>query len=358
VPAPAREHFGALPDGTPIHRWTLTDPTGAGAGASILSYGGVLQALNLPDREGRAANVVLGFDNLPDYLERSPYFGCVVGRFANRIAGGKLELDGKSYELPVNDGPRPNTLHGGAPGFGGRTWHGEAQEVAGGSTLTLTRTSPDSEEGFPGTLNVTVRYTLADGRFTIEYEAETSAPTVLNLTNHAHFNMAGEGSGSVLDQELWIAADSYLPVDNALIPLGGPEPVAGTPFDFRTPATVGARIDDPHPQLTLTSGYDHCLALNGGRTIEARPIGSLRDPHSGRSLRIATTEPGIQVYGCNDFDGSLVGTGGRPYPRYAGLALETQHFPDSPNRPEYPSTLLEPGDVFRSTTVFAYGAEA
>jgi aldose 1-epimerase len=358
VQAPAREDFGTLPDGTPVSRWTLTDATGAGS-ASVLAHGAILQALNLPDRAGRSANVVLGFDNLPDYLERSPYFGCVVGRFANRIAGGTFELDGTAYRLPTNDGPRPNTLHGGAPGFGARLWQaagdGKPEQVEGGEALTLTRVSPDGEEGFPGRLEVSVRYTLADGRLTLDYRAETSAPTVLNLTNHAHFNLAGEGSGTILDHELCIAADEFLPVDDALIPLNGAVTVAGTPFDFRAPAAVGARLDDPHPQLRLADGYDHCYVLTGGRTGAARPVASLRDPRSGRSLRLATTEPGVQVYSASDFDGSLTGPAGRPYGRYAGIALETQHFPDSPNRPDYPSTVLLPGEVFTSRTVLEYG---
>jgi aldose 1-epimerase len=357
VRAPAREHFGALPDGTPVPRWTLYDATGASA--SVLAYGAILQALDLPDRDGRRANVVLGFGNLPDYLERSPYFGCVVGRFANRIAGGRFELGGTAYQLTVNDGPRPNTLHGGDPGFGARMWSApgteEIEEVEGGQALTLTRVSPDGEEGFPGRLEVSVRYALAAGRLILDYRAETTAPTIVNLTNHAHFNLAGEGSGTILDHELCIAADEFLPVDSTLIPLNGAVPVAGTPFDFRSPAAVGARLDDPHPQLRLTEGYDHCYVLPGGRTGEARPVASLRDPRSGRSLRMATTEPGIQVYIASDFDGSLTGPAGRPYPRYAGIALETQHFPDSPNRPDYPSTVLLPGEVFTSRTVLDYG---
>lgn len=363
--APAREHFGALPDGTPVPRWTLYDA--AGASASVLAHGAILQALRLPDRDGRLANVVLGFDNLPDYLERSPYFGCVVGRFANRIAGGEFELEGTKYRLPVNDGPRPNTLHGGDPGFGARLWHAvggdgaagsdsaEIEDVEGGQALTLTRVSPDGEEGFPGELTVSVRYTLANGRLRLDYRAETSAPTVVNLTNHAHFNLAGEGSGTILDHELCIEAEEFLPVDTELIPLNGAVPVAGTPFDFRSPAAVGARLDDPHPQLRLAEGYDHCYVLPGGPSAEARPVASLRDPRSGRSLRVATTEPGIQVYITSGFDGSLTGPAGLPYQRYAGIALETQHFPDSPNRPEYPSTVLLAGEVFTSTTVLEYG---
>ena len=352
----AREPFGTLPDGTPVSRWILHDATGASA--SVLSYGAIVQALDVPDRGGETANVVLGFDNLPDYLKRSPYFGCVVGRFANRIAGGVFELDGSVYRLETNDGPRANTLHGGAPGFGARTWQtpdgGGVTSVDGGQSLTLTRVSPDGEEGFPGRLAVSVRYTLAAGRLTLDYRAETSAPTVVNLTNHAHFNLAGGGSGDVLDHELRIAADEILPVDSALIPLADRLPVEGTPFDFRTPAAIGARLADPHPQLRLTNGYDHCYVLDGGRTRDPRPVAELRDPRSGRRLRLSTTEPGVQLYSANDFDGSLIGPAGRPYKQHAGIALETQHFPDSPNRADFPTTLLLPGQVLRSTTVLDF----
>ena len=354
MPAHTRERFGALPDGTAVERWTLTDET-TGARAAVLGYGAVLQSLYLPDAAGRVANVVLGFENLPDYLERSPFFGCVVGRFANRIAGGVFELDDTVYRLPVNDGPRPNTLHGGAPGFGARMWQGVAEDVDGGAAVTLSRISPDGEEGFPGELRVSVRYTLAHGRLTLDYRAETSAPTVVNLTNHAHFNLAGDGETSVLGHELSIEADTYLPVDSVLIPLEAEAPVAGTPFDFRTPVAVGARLQDPHPQLRLADGYDHCYVLRGGRTAEPRPFAVLRDPDSGRVLRLATTEPGVQVYSCNNFDGSLVGTSGKAYGPYAGIALETQHFPDAPHRPHYPSTVLRPGELFSSTTVLAFG---
>jgi aldose 1-epimerase len=354
VPAPARGPFGSLPDGTAVSRWTLTDDT-TGADASILDYGAIIQSLRVPDPRGRVAGVVLGFDNLADYLERSPFFGALIGRYGNRIAGGSFELDGTRYQLALNDGDRPNSLHGGTPGFGARMWDGVAEQVEGGSAITLTRVSPDGEEGFPGELTVSVRYTLAHGRFTLDYRAETSAPTVVNLTNHAHFNLAGEDSGrDVLDHELTIAAQDFLPVDAALIPLDGPIAVAGTPFDFRSPRALGARLHDPHPQFVLTDGYDHCYLLTGGRTAEPRPVASLRDPRSGRSLHVATTEPGMQVYNCSHLDGSLVGTSGVAYPKYGGIALETQHYPDSPNRPEFPSTVLRPGEVYRSTTVLDF----
>ena len=354
MPAPAREPFGALPDGTAVSRWTLTDSTGASA--SILDYGAIIQALRVPDRRGRVANVVLGFDNLTDYLERGGYFGALIGRYGNRIAGGAFELDGTKYQLELNDGGRPNALHGGTPGFGGRMWDVVAEEVEGGGALTLSRVSPDGEEGFPGELRVSARYTLAHGRLSLDYRAETDAPTVITLTNHAHFNLAGEDSGrDTLDHELTVAAQDFLPVDSTLIPLGSAVSVAGTAFDFRTPRAIGARLHDPHPQLVLADGYDHCFLLTGGRTEQPRTVASLRDPRSGRTLRVETTEPGLQVYNCSHFDGSLVGGGGVAYPKYGGVALETQHYPDSPNRPGYPSTVLRPGEVYRSTTVLAFG---
>lgn len=363
--------FGILPDGTAVDSWRLTDASGAQA--TILAYGATLQELTTPDRDGRIANVVLGFSELSDYIERAAYYGCVVGRYANRIAGGTFALDGREIRLALNDGPRPNTLHGGTPGFGARLWtapdgivevgdaNGDSANgadgagAAAGTALTLTRVSPDGEEGFPGELTVSIRYTLAAGRLTLDYRAETTAPTVLNLSNHARFNLAGEGVGNVLDHELTVAADGFLPVDEALIPLDGAAPVAGTPFDFRTPTPVGARLTDPHPQLETVGGYDHCFVLRGGRTAVPRPVVTLRDPASGRTMQIATTEPGLQLYLSSELDGTLTGLGGRPYEQYGGIVLETQHFPDSPHRPDYPSTVLLPGRSFTSTTVYSFG---
>ena len=384
--SPALRSFGILPDGSPVDSWRLTDSSGASA--TILAYGATLQEISVPDRDGRRANVVLGFDNLADYVERGAYFGCVVGRYANRIAGGTFTLDGREIRLPLNDGPRPNTLHGGTPGFGSRLWSAPdgVIDVSGttgttgatgmtgatgatgmtdvtdpgggaGTSVTLTRVSPDGEEGFPGEVTVSIRHTLAAGRLTLDYRAETTAPTVLNLSNHARFNLAGEGVGTVLDHELSIDADGFLPVNAALIPLDGVAPVAGTPFDFRTPTRVGARLSDPHPQLTLVGGYDHCFVLRGGRTSAPRPVVTLRDPAGGRTMRIATTEPGLQLYLSGELDGTLTGSGGRGYEQYGGIVLETQHFPDSPHHTDYPSTLLLPGQVFTSTTVLEFGTD-
>ena len=354
---PVRDDYGTRPDGSTVHRWTLTD--GTGLSASVLTQGAILQALHVPDASGRSANIVLGHRDLAGYLGRAPYFGATIGRYGNRIADGRFHLDGRTHQVPLSDRPRPNALHGGTSGFDTRPWH--AEPVAGGVELTLL--SPDGDQGFPGALRATVRYTLEVGRLRIDYRAETDAPTVVNLTNHSYLNLAGESAGSVLDHELTLAASAYLPVDADLRPLGGgPAPVAGTPFDFTGPRLLGERLERLHrpdgpadEQLRIAGGYDHCWALDGGRTSNPRPVAVLRHPASGRVLTLATTEPGLQVYTGNSLDGGFTGPSGRRYGRHAGVALETQHFPDSPNRPDYPSTVLRPGEEYRSTTVFDFG---
>ncbi|MEY9964040.1 aldose 1-epimerase [Streptacidiphilus sp. MAP12-16] len=347
-----RDDFGTLPDGRDVHRWTLADETGLTA--SVLTYGAILQSLTVPGTDGRAVNVALGYDTLGGYLTRVPYFGATIGRFGNRIAGGRFTLDGRVHEVPLSDAPRPNSLHGGEEGFDTRLW--EAEPVDGGVELTLV--SADGDQGFPGTLRVSVRYTLTAGQLRIDYRATTDAPTVVNLTNHSYLNLAGEGADTVLDHELALAADAFLPVDPQLIPLGAAGSVAGTPFDFTTPRALGERIHEAHEQLRLAGGYDHCWVLDGGRTAEPRPVAWLAHAPSGRVLTVSTTEPGIQVYSGNGLDGSLTGPSGRRYGRYAGVALETQHFPDSPNRPDFPSTELRPGAEYRSTTIYGFGGEA
>ncbi|MEV5727642.1 MULTISPECIES: aldose epimerase family protein [Streptomyces] len=319
------EHFGTLPDGAPVHRWTLER---GGVRVRILSYGGIVQSVEVPGRGGGTANVVLGFEELTGYLENpGPYLGALIGRYANRIAGGRFELDGLTYALPVNNGP--NALHGGERGFDRRVWEGTP--VANG--VRLSRVSPHGEEGFPGRLAVTVTYTLdADGALRIGYEAVTDAPTVVNLTNHSYFNLAGAGSGPAGGHELRIAAARYTPVDEDLIPTGVAE-VAGTRFDFRKARETG-------------SGYDHNFVLDKGVTAAAEEVAELYDPGSGRVLTVATTEPGLQLYTADHLGG--------PLSPGAGIALETQHFPDSPNRPEFPGTVLRPGEVFRSETVYGF----
>ncbi|QMU73910.1 galactose mutarotase [Streptacidiphilus sp. P02-A3a] len=357
-----RDVFGTLPDGAPVHRWTLDD--GAGITAAVLTHGATLQALRVPDRDGRPLNVVLGHPTLPGYLRRGAFFGATVGRYANRIADGRFRLDGRLRTVPLSDRPRRNALHGGTHGFDTRMWQAEPVPVPapgpgaarGASGVELTLVSPDGDQGFPGALRVSVRYLLTPGRLSIEYRATADAPTVVNLTNHSYFNLAGEGAATVLDHELTLAATHYLPVDRQLQPLGGPEPVHGTPFDFTEPHLLGARIRAADPQLRVAGGYDHCWCLDGGVTAGPRPVAKLRHPASGRQLTLSTTEPGLQLYTGNSLDGSLTGPAGRPYGPHAGIALETQHYPDSPNRPHFPSTELRPGQEYRSTTVLHFAA--
>lgn len=350
TPAVTKEPFGTLPDGGTAEAYTLANSTGMRV--RILTYGGIIQSIEVPDRAGRLANVTLGFDNLTDYLERNPYFGTITGRCANRISGGRFTLDGVTYQLAQNRGP--SHLHGGVAGFSHRVWTASPFDDATGVGLNLTYTSPDGEEGYPGTLTTTVRYALTeDDEIRIDYHAVTDAPTIVNLTNHAYINLAGEGSGSILDHVLELNADRYTPVDDDVIPTGEIAPVEGTPLDFRKPTGIGARIRQAHPQLVLAQGYDHnfVLATSGDAPeLAAR----LSEPISGRIMSVYTTEPGIQFYAGNFLDGTLTGPSGRVYRQSDGLALETQHFPDAPNRPEFPSIVLRPGDEYRSTTVMAF----
>ncbi|SEF07839.1 aldose epimerase family protein [Streptomyces sp. Ag109_O5-10] len=319
------ELFGTLSDGTEVHRWTLER---AGTRVRVLSYGGIVQSAEVPDRDGRTADVVLGFAGLDGYLENpGPYFGALVGRYANRIAHARFPLDGVTYALEPNNAP--NSLHGGARGFDKRVWEATAVEHG----VRLTRVSPHGEEGFPGQLAVAVTYTLDEsGALHISYEAVTDAPTVVNLTNHSYFNLAGSGHAG--GHELRIAASRYTPVDGDLIPTGDPADVSGTRFDFRAAREVG-------------SGYDHNLVLDKGVTETPVEIAELYDPASGRTLTVATTEPGIQLYTAEHLTG--------PFAPGDGVALETQHFPDSPNRPDFPSTRLDPGRTYRSATVYGFG---
>ncbi|MES9587460.1 MULTISPECIES: galactose-1-epimerase [unclassified Streptomyces] len=320
--ATATEDFGTLADGTPVHRWTLERD---GTRVRVLTYGGIVQSVEVPDRDGARAGVALGLPDLAGY-ERftGPYFGALVGRYANRIGGARFELDGRTHRLTPNEGR--NQVHGGARGFDKRVWR--AREVAGGVELSLV--SEDGEEGFPGRLAVSAAYTLDEGgALRITYRATTDAPTVLNLTNHTYWNLAGDGSGSALGQVLRIAAGRITPADAESLPTGAFLPVAGTRFDFREPVPVGA-------------GYDHNFVLDG-----TGPAAELYDAASGRVLTVTTTEPGLQLYTADHFDG-------RPFGPCAGIALETQHFPDSPNRPEFPSTVLRPGEESVSTTVYGF----
>ena len=349
TPSPASvlaEPFGETPDRRPVTRFTIRD--GEGLAVQAITYGAIITAILAPDRHGTVADVVLGFDDLAGYLPRHPYFGALVGRYANRIAGARFTLGGRSYPLAANNGR--HHLHGGVHGFDRHVWH--AEPIADG--VVFTRRSPDGEEGYPGTLDVRVAYRLAGrGELAVEYRATTDAPTPVNLTQHSYFNLAGHGAGTVCNHELVLHAERFVPVDATLIPDGPPAPVDGTPLDFRTPRRIGDRIDDPAPQLRHAGGYDHTFVLAPGTGV--RPAARLVDPSSGRSLEVATTEPGVQFYSGNLLDGSFRGKGGLVYGRRSGLCLETQHYPDSPNRPNFPTTILEPGAVYESRTVFRFG---
>ncbi|MEU1183462.1 aldose epimerase family protein [Streptomyces sp. NPDC005820] len=348
---PVQSLFGKLADGTEIHSWTLEN---GGTRLEVLSYGGIVRSLEIPDREGRLANVSLAFGTIEEYVERTPYFGALIGRYGNRLGAGRYTLDGETHRVDVNDGP--NSLHGGAEGFDRRVWDVEPFEEGADVGLRLSRTSPDGEMGHPGTLAVRVTYTLtAAGDWRIDYEATTDRTTVVNLTNHVYWNLAGEGSGSVADHELSIAAARYTPVGPGLIPTGELAEVAGTPFDFREAKEIGRDLRVADPQLLHSQGYDHNWVLDKGVTEEPVPVAFLRDPSSGRTLTVATTEPGLQFYSGNFLDGTLTGPGGRVYRQGDALCLETQHFPDSPNQPSFPSTTLRPGETYRSTTVHSFG---
>lgn len=350
--SPVKELFGKLSDGTEIHRWSLEN---GGTRLRVLSYGGIVQSLEIPDRHGTYRNVSLGFATIEEYVDSSPYFGALIGRYGNRIGEGRFTLDGTSYQLSVNDGE--NSLHGGSGGFDKAVWDIEPFTEGPDVGLRLQHTSADGEMGYPGTLSTTVTYTLTEhGDWRIDYEATTDQVTVVNLTSHVYWNLAGEGSGSINEHELEIAASHYTPVDAGLIPTGEPAEVTGTPFDFRTPKTVGADLRIAAQQLLYAKGFDHNWVLDKGVTAQPQHVATLKDPASGRTLRIATTEPGLQFYSGNFLDGTLVGTGGAVHRQGDALCLETQHHPDSPNRPDFPSTVLRPGQTYRTTTVHSFGA--
>lgn len=335
-------------DGKPVELYTLAD---ADLTVKITNYGAHVVSIEAPDRDGKRADVVLGFKDLAGYqADAKTYMGSVVGRYGNRIAKGAFSLNGKTYTIPAND--HGNALHGGTIGFDRKVWQGE--KTANGVELTLV--SPDGDMGFPGQLTAHVRYTLEGKSLKIDYTATTTRPTVLNLTNHSYFNLGGEGSGEVLNETVMLNADRYTPVDQTLIPTGELAPVAGTPFDFRKPMPIGAHIGDTNDQLRIAGGYDHNFVINGtggGLHLAAKVV----DPASGRSLTVMTTEPGVQFYSGNFLDGTVTGVSGVAYQKHAGFCLETQHFPDSPNHPSFPSTELKPGQTMRSETVFTFGVQ-
>ncbi|MGB3780108.1 MAG: aldose epimerase family protein [Tunicatimonas sp.] len=343
--------FSTTPDGQTANLYTLTNANGVEA--QITDFGGVVVSLKVPDRNDTLADVVLGFDSLKPYFEDSPYFGALVGRYGNRIAKGKFTLDGEEYTLAQNN--MGNHLHGGLRGFDKVLWQAEPQSGDSSSAgLKLRYQSPDGEEGYPGALDVTVIYTLTnDNELRIDYQATTDAPTVVNLTNHSYFNLTGQGGSSILDHEVMINADRFVPVDSTLIPTGELAEVAGTPLDFRQPTPIGARIDDEHQQLAYGIGYDHCWVLNkegGSRTLAA----TVHEPSSGRFLEVFTTEPAVQFYSGNFLDGTLTGKGGAVYEQRTGFCLETEHFPDSPNQPNFPSTELRPGETYQTSTTYKF----
>jgi aldose 1-epimerase len=345
-----RAPFGTMPDGTPVEVFTLKNAGGMEVRA--INYGGIITALRVPDRTGAFGDVVLGFDRLDDYLTKNdPFFGAIIGRYGNRIAKAQFSLEGKTYQLAANNGP--NHLHGGNKGFDKVFW--TAQPVAGKNALTFSRTSVDGEEGYPGTLKVQVTYTLTDrNELVVDYLATTDKTTVVNLTQHTYFNLAGHASGDILGHQLMLNADRYTPVGDTPIPTGELAPVAGTPFDFRKPTAIGARIDQAHPQLKNGLGYDHNWALNrGGSGLQL--AARVTEPTSGRTLEVRTTEPGIQFYSGNFLDGKLTGKDCAVYRHRTGFCLETQHYPDSPNQPSFPSTTLKPGQEYKTSTVFTFG---
>ncbi len=339
--------FGNLPDGSPVTIYTLKSSQ---VEVRVMTFGARVVSLSTPDRKGKMADIVLGYDKLEDYV-RDPktFFGVVAGRYANRIAGGKFTLEGKENQLSVNEGT--NTLHGGKEGFDRRNW--TAREVPDGVEFTLV--SPDGDQGFPGALTAHVRYTLRGNKLAIHYSATTDKPTVVNLTNHTYFNLSGAGSGTILNEKLTIFADKFTPADAKLIPTGELRPVAGTPFDFTKPETIGARINGDDEQLKLGHGYDQNWVLRGAMG-QMHPAARVEDPASGRVLEVDTTEPGVQFYTGNFLDGSFSGPNGK-YDFRTGLCLETQHFPDSPNHPSFPTTELKPGQTYSSETTWAFAIE-
>jgi aldose 1-epimerase len=342
--------FGKMAEGQEAALYTCVNANGLKL--AMTDYGATVVSLETPDRNGKLANITLGFPNLEGYLQRHPYFGSTVGRYGNRIAGGKFSLDDKAYTLATNNGP--NHLHGGRKGFDALIWKAEPVQAADGVGVKFSLRSPDGDEGYPGNLDVVVTYTLTkNDELRIEYEAKTDAPTVVNLTNHCYWNLGGAGSGKILDHELMVAADKYLPIDATSIPTGELAPVAETPLDFTKPTKIGARIEALKQPPHETKGYDHCFSLRG-QEGKLELAARVKDPASGRVMEILTTEPGIQFYTGNFLDGS---EGGNKYQQHDALCLETQHYPDSPNRPAFPTTRLNPGQTLKSTTVHRFSVE-
>ncbi|HEY4246241.1 MAG TPA: aldose epimerase family protein [Lacunisphaera sp.] len=346
--------FGKLSDGRPVTLYTLTGPRGLIV--QIMDYGATVVSILTPDRAGKIADVALGFSNLDDYVRKSPYFGAVIGRVGNRIAHARFTLDGKTYKLAANNSPGdlPCSLHGGRVGFDKVMWQAHSTEVGGLPALRLDYLSKDKEEGYPGNLQVSVLYSMTpDNGLRVDYEATTDAATPVNLTNHSYFNLKGEGNGDALDHELTLHASYYTPVDKGLIPTGEINPVKGTPFDFTTPHRIGERINLVNEQLKFGGGYDHNWVIDRkGTGLEL--AATVYEPTTGRVLEVLTTEPGLQFYSGNFLDDTIVGKSGKPYPYRGTVVFETQHYPDSINHPEFPSTVLRPGGTYQSSTVFRF----
>jgi aldose 1-epimerase len=347
-----KQPFGKTPEGGAADLYTLTNRKGMEA--AITNYGGIVVQLRVPDRKGNLADVVLGYDDLDGYIHDKAYLGALIGRYGNRIALGKFSLGGKTYTIPRNNGE--NTLHGGLKGFNQALWRATELESNHGPSLQLEYLSKDGEEGFPGNLSVKVTYTLTDeNQLKIEYSATTDKETVVNLTNHAYFNLAGAGNGDILQHQVMLRADKFTPVSESLIPTGELRSVQGTPMDFRTPTAVGARIEQDDQQLKYGRGYDHNWVLESGGSKTPTLAASVYEPGTGRVLEVWTTEPGVQFYTGNFLDGAK-GKGGKVYQRRYALCLETQHFPDSPNQPKFPSTVLKPGQRYHTVTIYKFSA--
>jgi aldose 1-epimerase len=352
--AVSSEAFGKMPNGTPVDKYSLTNIHRVQV--SILTYGGIVHSILVRDKNGKLQDVALGFDNLDQHIKESPYFGAIIGRYVNRIAKGQFTLDGKQYQIPTNNGP--NALHGGTTGFDKEIWAAAPIQGSDWVGVELTYLSPDSQMGFPGNLEVTVRYTLDnDNELAIHYSAVTDKDTFVNLTNHTYFNLAGAGNGTVLDQIVMINADRFTPVDKTLIPTGKLEEVKGTPLDFTKPMAIGARIHSDDEQLKNAEpkqgGYDFNWVLSNPGDLNALAV-RVTDPESGRTLEMYTTEPGVQFYTGNFLDGTLKGKDGLSYQHWGAFTLEAQHYPDSPNHPTFPSTELKPGGKYTQTTVYKF----
>jgi len=347
--------YGTTKTGQHVDRYTMVNDHGMVV--RFLTYGGIITDIDAPDRDGRLRDVVLGLKTLGDYETKSPYFGALVGRYANRIAKGRFTLNGKTYELPINN--PPNSLHGGTVGFDKMVWDVHPVPVADGVGAVLTLTSPDGQDGYPGTMHIQVQYSLTnDNALRIDYQATTDQDTVINLTNHSYFNLAGNGSGNVEAQLLMLNADNYTPVDTTSIPTGQIEPVTGTPLDFRQMTPIGARLRSAFDQISYVHGYDHNFVLNNWKSGQVEFAARAYDPASGRVLDCYTDQPGVQLYTSNYITGAYVGSSGTAYRQTEAFTLETQHFPDSPNHPDFPTTTLKPGETFRSTTIFRFGTDS